>query len=115
MTPYIAQLVFQVNRQEELHLDQQWHLIHADDDRQAWEHARRLGSAEEETFTDRQGRSIEWKFMGVADLQIVHRDGRTILHTATTETETAAQRSRYLEQKCLTLQESLEAAWQDTP
>jgi hypothetical protein len=74
MKKYIVKLVFTVSVDSKVkEFDEQLRLISALDEEAAFLKARMLGKKEEETFFDREGALVSWRFVDV--MQITALDG----------------------------------------
>jgi hypothetical protein len=92
MNTFIAQVIYRIEC-EGLPTDQyeeQWRLIHAADQPQALEEARRLSKEGEATFIDRHGRTICWHLMAVKDLQPAELNNGSVLVSMIREAELVA-------------------------
>lgn len=79
--PYVACLIYRISCAGifEEQYEEQWRLVFAVDERAAISAARSLGAAEEDSFTDRRGRTIQWQLVAVKDLQPVTLEHGAVL------------------------------------
>ena len=71
MTWYLSKIIFQIICGEGSHtpqFDEQLRLIHAMDEKEAFEKAHRIGCCEEDAFENKQQQIVQWKFINVAEL-----------------------------------------------
>lgn len=73
MNAYTAQLIFKITCSDvpSEQYEEQWRLVFANDERKAIDEARNVAKNEEATFVDRHGRTINWQFIAVKELQKV--------------------------------------------
>ena len=72
MNSYIAKLIFQIicgAGNHRAQFDEQLRLVFAENAEIAFESAVALGEAEETSFYDRKDQLVQWKFIGVSNLQ----------------------------------------------
>jgi len=90
---YVARMVYRICCKGifEEQYEEQWRLILAKDDRTALAEARRLAAADEDVFTDMNGRSIQWQLVAVKDLQEVSLTHGSLLASVVKEVEPLAE------------------------
>ena len=74
MHPFITKLVFQIicgAGDHRAQFDEQLRLIFAENAELAFESAVKIGEAEQSSFYNRHEQLVQWKFTGVADLQLL--------------------------------------------
>lgn len=71
MNWYLAKLVFRIicgQGRHKAQFDEQLRLIHAANEREAFEKASQIGTREEDEFFNAQKKLVQWKFINVAEL-----------------------------------------------
>lgn len=71
MNWYVAKIVFRIISGEGNHnaqFDEQLRLIQADNDKQAFEKASRLGKICQDNFTNNQKQTVQWQFIDVPEV-----------------------------------------------
>lgn len=71
MNWYVAKIVFRIISGEGNHdaqFDEQLRLIHADNDKQAFEKATRLGQICQDNFMNSQKQTVQWQFIDVPEI-----------------------------------------------
>lgn len=111
MNWYITKIVCEISIQdhEAVQFDEQWRLIGAEDEREAMIKAKIIGEQEEEVFENQNGKTVSWRFAGIADLHALETlEHGTELITTTREIKNVAHykaqlkaRHTYLENRNL--------------
>jgi hypothetical protein len=70
---FVARIIYRIccTGITEEQYEEQWRLVFAEDERVALFAALQLAARDEDHFTDRRGRTIQWKLIAVKDLQPV--------------------------------------------
>lgn len=75
MNWYLAKIIFQIICGEGMHtpqFDEQLRLIHAGDEKEAFEKAHLIGHSEEDAFENIQQQTVRWKFINVGELYLLN-------------------------------------------
>lgn len=70
--------------------EEQWRLILAANEQDALQQARETAIHEEERFTDRHGRMVQWKFLAIKDIQETAIQSGALLFSMLRETDPVA-------------------------
>jgi hypothetical protein len=70
--------------------EEQWRIVHANDERDALARAKEVAILEEATFIDRHGRTVCWELIGVKSIQQVDLQHGTLLFSEVKEIEPIA-------------------------
>lgn len=92
MKTFTAQIIYKIvcDGIKSEQYEEQWRLVFAEDDRTALTEARRIGTAEEATFVDRHGRTVQWKLVAVKDLKELSVEQGALLFSMIREVEPIA-------------------------
>ena len=69
---YLSKLIYRIisgNGEHTAQFDEQYRLIHAEDDEDAFQKSIALGEDEEDNFFNNHQQLVQWKFINVADMQ----------------------------------------------
>lgn len=108
MKKYLAKLIFNINIDHGNHnkqFDEQIRIVMARSLEEAFFKARRIGRDEEESFTNSENKTVNWKFIDVANLYAIDdaADGAQIDST-THETDDANAFIKFIRQKSMLIQ-----------
>jgi hypothetical protein len=112
MNWYLGKIIFRIiyERSGKNLFDEQFRLILAENERDAFARAQRIGLAEEESFKDGRQRSVQWQFLGVAELSNIKElcDGVELI-SKTEEPEDEANYISLLQLKNSEIQQRISA------
>ncbi|MGZ3930987.1 MAG: DUF4288 domain-containing protein [Bacteroidia bacterium] len=108
MKRFLAKLMFNINIDNGNHnsqFDEQIRIIEARSEEEAFFKARRLGREEEESFTNTENKTVNWKFIDVSNLYMLDNvaDGAQ-LYSTTHEAEDANAFIKFIRQKSMVIQ-----------
>ena len=108
MNWYIAKMVFNIsidNGKHTTQFDEQTRLIQATSIEDAFFKARHLGKQEEDSFTNKDNKSVTWKFIDIADLYALQnvKDGEQ-LYSTTHEKEDSDSFIKLIRHKSMVIQ-----------
>jgi len=73
---YLAKIVFRIHCGDGQHtpqFDEQFRLINAIQEEEAFEKARAIGFSEEDTFLNKKDKLVKWEFIDVAELHRIDK------------------------------------------
>ena len=102
MNWFVARIVYQIiagGNTETSEFDERVILISAEDNKNAFLKASTLGKQDENSFLNYSGQKVEWKFIGVAELNKTELMDGAELHSRITDTDHAENYIHFVKQK----------------